>query len=244
MSAKQPRQQAVYDDNPREDVAPFVPLDATSVLEIGCGKGGFGRTLRRLLGEGARIVGVEAVESQAAAAREQHGFDEVVTGYFPDALAGRSERFDLICFNDVLEHIVEPWDVLESVHDLLVPGGRVLAAIPNIQYGPAVLDLLRGRWEYTDSGILDRTHVRFFTKSSIVAMFERCGYRVDQCVGTNSAFDFDWSDARTLKRRLWLRLMPDSEWLHYVVLATSARQLSTTDDPDPRDISGGRTQRS
>lgn len=223
MSTEGPRQQAIYQDNPRNDVGPFVPLDVSSVLEVGCGRGGFGQTLRSLLGPDARIVGVEAVESQAAIARMGHGFDEVVAGYFPDALAGRTERFDLVCFNDVLEHIVEPWDVLERVHDLLNPGGRVLAAIPNIQYGPAVIDLLRGRWEYTDMGILDRTHVRFFTRSSMVAMFERCGYQVDQCVGTNSAFAFDWSDARTLKRRLWLRLIPDGRWLHFVVVARSLR---------------------
>lgn len=99
----EPRQQAVYGDNARRDVAPYVPRDATSALEVGCGRGGFGRTLRRLLGEDARIVGVEAMASEAAVARVGHGFDDVITGYFPAALKGRDDRFDLVVFNDVLE---------------------------------------------------------------------------------------------------------------------------------------------
>ena len=223
MSESGPRQQAVYGDNAREDVAPFIPTDARSVLEVGCGRGGFGPTLRRLLGDDASIIGVEAMPSEAATAQEGHGFDEVLTGYFPSALSGRDDRFDVVVFNDVLEHILEPWDVLDQVHERLTPSGCVVAAIPSIQYAPVVTDLLRGRWEYTDTGPLDRTHVRFFTKSSMVTMFERAGYQVDQCVGANSAYSWHWGDRRTPKRRAWLRLMPDSEWLHFIIVATSLR---------------------
>ncbi|MCA0293580.1 MAG: class I SAM-dependent methyltransferase [Actinobacteria bacterium] len=181
MNGSRPRQQAVYGDNPREDVAPFIPANATSVLEVGCGRGGFGITLRRRLGDDVTIVGVEAMPSEAAVAREAHGFDEVLTGYFPEILAGRNDRFDVIVFNDVLEHILEPWDVLDQAHERLTPKGCVVAAIPSIQYAPVVMGLLRGRWDYSDTGTLDRTHVRFFTKSSMVMMFEKAGYRVEQC---------------------------------------------------------------
>jgi hypothetical protein len=64
------------------------------------------------LGPAARLVGVEPVPSQAARARVGHGFDEVIEGYFPDAMAGRSEDFDLICYIDVLEHVIDPWALL------------------------------------------------------------------------------------------------------------------------------------
>ena len=144
-------QQDIYHDNPRPEVAPFIPTGARSVLEVGCGKGGFGPTLRRTLGEQARIVGIEAVPAQAAVARSGHGFDEVADGYFPQALEGE-ERFDLVCFNDVLEHVVDPWATLGAATDLLHPGGHVLAAIPSIQYAPVTISLLRGRWDYTTRG--------------------------------------------------------------------------------------------
>ncbi|GAA2493540.1 class I SAM-dependent methyltransferase [Terrabacter carboxydivorans] len=209
-------QQDIYHDNARLDVAPYIPAGARSVLEVGCGKGGFGPTLRRALGDRARIVGIEAVPAQAAVARSGHGFDEVVDGYFPQALTGE-ERFDLVCFNDVLEHVVDPWATLGAATDLLQPGGHVLAAIPSIQYAPVTISLLRGRWDYTDEGTLDRTHVRFFTRGTMTEMFDRAGLDVVTCAGVNSVYEQRWS-RRSPLRRAWTTLMPDAEWLHFVVL--------------------------
>jgi 2-polyprenyl-3-methyl-5-hydroxy-6-metoxy-1,4-benzoquinol methylase len=214
-------QQDVYGDNERPEVAPFVPSDLRSVLEVGCGQGGFGRTLRRTLGPEARLVAVEAVDSQAAIARGAGVFDDVVSGYFPDALAGSAERFDAVCFLDVLEHVFDPWQMLEDTHERLNPGGVVVAAIPSIQYAPVLRSLLRGRWDYTDWGTLDRTHVRFFTRDTMVEMFEGAGYRVDRCEGVNSVWESDW--APSLRRRAMVRMVPQSEWLQFVVVATSTR---------------------
>ena len=70
----------------------------------------------------------------------------------------------MVFFNDVLEHVLDPWTLLQQVHDVLAPDGTVVAAIPSIQYAPVVRDLLRGRWDYRDTGTLDRTHVRFLPK--------------------------------------------------------------------------------
>ena len=110
------------------------------------------RRVRRRVGSGTRCAwcwarrhdwcGVEAVASQAALAREQP-FDEVVQGYFPEAMT-TGERFDLISFNDVLEHVVDPWETLRECREFLTPDGRVLAAIPNVQYTPVSLGLLGG----------------------------------------------------------------------------------------------------
>lgn len=209
-------QQDLYHDNPRLDVAPFIPAGARSVLEVGCGKGGFGPTLRRLLGDEARIVGVEPVAAQAAVARSGHGFDEVVEGYFPQAL-DPGETFDLVCFNDVLEHVADPWSVLADAVERLSAGGHVVAAIPNVQYAPVTVSLLRGHWDYTDEGILDRTHVRFFTRRTMVALFEGAGLQVTRCEGANSVYDLGWSRRNPL-RRAWTAAMPDSAWLHFVVV--------------------------
>jgi 2-polyprenyl-3-methyl-5-hydroxy-6-metoxy-1,4-benzoquinol methylase len=216
-----PRQQDVYPDDPRADVAPFVPTGFRNALEVGCGKGGFGRTLREVAPQ-ARLVGVEAVPEQAEYTRRAAVFDEVLEGYFPDVLEDHPERFDLVVYNDVLEHIVDPWGVLRRTHDFLAPGGRVLASIPNVQFLPVVVDLLRARWEYAESGVMDRTHVRFFTRGSMIDMFEQTGYRVDVCAGNGNFFDL-WTKGPTWGRRAMKTMSPlirDMRYMGFIVLVS------------------------
>lgn len=225
QAAGGPPQQDVYSSNPRLECIPYVPKGVRSVLDVGCGRGGFGRSLRDTLGDDVRLVGVEPVESQAAIARVS-GFDEVLVGYFPDALPS-GDRFDLICFNDVLEHLVDPWTALRSAGSHLNPGGKILSAIPNVQYAPVVRDLLRGNWNYVESGVLDVTHLRFFTRTSMYTLFQTCDYEIESISGANSAWDFNWfqkgsdirSRARNLGRHALVKYMPDSEFMHFVVVA-------------------------
>ena len=215
-------QQAIYPEDQRADIEPHLPHDVSTALDVGCSRGGFGITLRRHVGASGRVVGIEAMPGPAADARSGHGFDEVLDGYFPDVLEGRDEAFDLISFNDVLEHILDPWQTLRDCHRHLTPGGRVLAAIPNIQYAPVVRDLLKGRWTYTDDGILDRTHVRFFTRASMVELFESTGYTVETCVGMNSINDRWRTDPlapRRALKRLLARIIGDAQFMHFLVIA-------------------------
>jgi 2-polyprenyl-3-methyl-5-hydroxy-6-metoxy-1,4-benzoquinol methylase len=224
-AVSEPPQQDLYPDQAREEVRPFVPAHATSALDVGCARGGFGVTLRGLLGAEARIVGVEAVPSQAAMARVDHGFDEVIDGYFPDALTDRTERFDVVCFNDVLEHVIDPWALLRETRGWLTPGGTIVAAIPSIQFAPVVLELVRGRWDYRDAGTLDRTHLRFFTRATMIEMFEQTGYVVRRCEGVND-FKDEWLDDHRWMRRLLKRavvpLLKDARYMHFVVEATES----------------------
>ncbi|GGF33193.1 hypothetical protein GCM10011519_03320 [Marmoricola endophyticus] len=223
-----PQQQAVYPDAPRPEFAPLIPTDARSALDVGCSRGGFGFSLRDALGPDARLVGIEPVASQAEVARVGHEFDEVHTGYFPDVLADSEEKFDLICFNDVLEHIVDPWETLRAARKHLNPGGRIFAGIPNVQWLPNVLRLARGHWTYTEMGILDRTHVRFFTKSSMEDMFRQSGYRVISTTGVNSLADTGYGIG-TEKWKTWARthlarFAGNSQYLHFVVIATPRKR--------------------
>ena len=110
-----------------EEVAPYIPRGSRTVLEVGCGRGGFGRTLRSALGPQARIVGVEAVPEQAEIAAHDHGFDAVATGYFPEALPEGEGLFDLVVFNDVLEHILEPEDLLNALRTMPVVSAETVA---------------------------------------------------------------------------------------------------------------------
>ncbi len=221
-------QQALYPDDPRTEVQPFIPRDGVQVaLDVGCGSGGFGRTLRSTLGPSAHIEGIDAVEANVTMSKARDAYDHVYQGYFPEELRqlGVNQKYDLISFLDVLEHMFDPWEALKATRKYLSPTGVVLAAIPNIQTWRVIRDLIHGRWEYTDTGILDRTHVRFFTKSTMVEMFQSAGYSVDGCFGINSQLPTYWPPRRSINRRTlsdmkWLpKVIPDSRWLQYVVVA-------------------------
>lgn len=222
-------QQDLYLDDPRADVAPFVPAGCTSALDVGCGRGGFGRTLRTALGEEARIVGIDPVPTNVANASVNHGFDHVYEGSFPAQLPGGERDFDLITFIDVLEHLFDPWAALRATQELLTDRGKVLALIPSIQVWDVVVPLLRGRWDYADTGTLDRTHIRFFTKATMLDMFDEAGFEVLSCTGVNSRRP----PIRPIRRNInltwfrdlhWLpRVIPDSQWLHFALVGRPRR---------------------
>lgn len=161
----------------------FVPAAARSVLDVGCGPGGFGHVLRD--DDPTRELWAVEVDEEAAAGAASY-YDRLIVGAFPDALAGEGRTFDCVVFNDVLEHTVDPWAVLRATVPLLSPGGVVVASIPNVRNIVVVLDLVvRGNWTYRDIGILDRTHLRFFTARSIRALFAGSGLAVETIKGIN-----------------------------------------------------------
>lgn len=175
-----------WGDLSREEVVPFVPMRVQRLLDVGCGRGGFGAALRQRRAD-LVVWGVEPTEagSRVAATR----LNRVITGEFPGALANETERFDCVTFNDVLEHLVDPAGSLRAAATLLRPEGVVVASIPNVRYVEVLSDLLfRGKWTYTDTGVLDRTHLRFFTRSTMVALFEDTGYEVQRVAPINTDF--------------------------------------------------------
>jgi len=174
---------ARYLDDPRVEVARLVP-EGTRILDVGCSRGAFGAQLKRL--QLARVV--YGIEPTAAAAYAEARLDHVVQGFFPADLPEDWREFDVVCFNDVLEHMVDPWSVLEATIPFLACGGRVVASIPNVRYINVTIDLvLRGQWRYEQTGVLDRTHLRFFTRSSIVDLFESSGFSIDRLVATHQS---------------------------------------------------------
>ena len=130
--------------------------------------------------KGCSVVGVEYVPEAAAAAAGH--FAHMITGSIEDAQvqtqAAAFAPYDAIIFADVLEHLVDPWGVLRSLRPLLSPSGRVLLSVPNIAHWTARLNLLLGRFDYTDGYLMDRTHLRWFTWKSARELAARSGYRV------------------------------------------------------------------
>jgi 2-polyprenyl-3-methyl-5-hydroxy-6-metoxy-1,4-benzoquinol methylase len=152
------------------------------VLDVGCWTGDLGRVL---VGLGSEVSGLEIDEDAAKKAHEV--LEPVVvadldtsplSGHFPEG------SFDAIVFADVLEHLRDPVGVLKEAARLLTADGRVVISIPNITHGSVRLALLQGRWTYTETGLLDATHIRFFNRAGVLAMFAEAGFVVEDLRGT------------------------------------------------------------
>ena len=168
-----------FQDDPGSTHSKVVSLvpPATRVLEFGCATGYMSRVLKERLG--CTVVGVE-IDPEAARLAEQY-CERVLVGDaekidFAAELAG--EEFDVVLFADVLEHLKEPAEVLRRIRPFVADDGVVVASIPNIAHASVRLSLLRGEFRYREWGLLDDTHLRFFTRASIQDLFEETGYLV------------------------------------------------------------------
>jgi 2-polyprenyl-3-methyl-5-hydroxy-6-metoxy-1,4-benzoquinol methylase len=168
-----------FQDDPASTHSKIVSLvpPATRVLEFGCATGYMTEVLKSRLG--CTVVGIE-IDRDAAALAEQHA-ERVIVGDaetidYAAELAG--EEFDVVMFADVLEHLKEPVDVLRRVRPFVAENGVVVASIPNIAHASVRLALLGGEFRYREWGLLDDTHLRFFTRASIQDLFEETGYVV------------------------------------------------------------------
>ena len=143
------------------------------VLDVGCATGYLAKAL---VERGCTVSGVE-FDGEAAEEARPH-LERLVIGDLETmdlAEAFGEDRFDVIVFGDVLEHLRDPLPVLRRAKALLADGGSVVASIPNIAHGSVRLALLAGRFDYQDLGLLDTTHVRFFTRSSVEDLFRQAG---------------------------------------------------------------------
>lgn len=165
-----------YFNNPREEMLDLVPADRRRVLEVGCANGRFASLIKQR--QPAEVWGIELDAEAAQAARER--VDRVFQGDVHTILPGLPDsHFDCIICNDVLEHLPDPEVVVSALAAKLAPGGLVIASIPNVRYLPVLYELLAWRdFKYRDWGVLDRTHLRFFTRKSIRRMFREAGYEV------------------------------------------------------------------
>ena len=148
------------------------------VLDVGCGSGVLGARLRR---QGNAVWGIDAADDVAEPATRR--LDRFMLADVTDrARIGAllaDERFDVIVFADVLEHLPDPLGTLRSYLRFLAPGGTVLVSVPNVAVWNVRAGLLLGRFQYTATGTLDRTHLRFFTRASLRRALTETGLRVE-----------------------------------------------------------------
>jgi SAM-dependent methyltransferase len=147
------------------------------ILDVGCGSGVHGAELNRL--HDHQVVGVDLSTASIAKAKmrlsEAYVADVTKPELYPFS-GGR--QFDLILFSDILEHLYDPADVLARHLSWLAPGGYILISVPNIAIWNMRLSLLAGRFEYQDTGTLDRTHIRYFTRSYFMRFARNAGLEV------------------------------------------------------------------
>ncbi len=171
---------AGYYETARSELLDLLDIAApVRVLEVGCG-GGANLALLKQRWPNAHTVGIELREDAAQAARMMGRVDEVLQlDVLDQACRFEPESFDVVILSHVLEHFARPDQVLAKVGPWLRRDGRALVALPNVRHISVLLPLLlRGDFNYTDSGILDRTHLRFYTRSSALRLLEEGGLQV------------------------------------------------------------------
>ncbi len=164
----------------RPDIENLVSPTAKLVLDVGCSNGTLGAAIKARTG--AQVVGVELSSAMAAEARNRLDrvfVDDAAAVFATEKLA--EYKFDTIIFADVLEHLVDPWLVLQTATKYLTPEGTIIASLPNIRHIDTIYNLVvKGKWPYRDRGIHDRTHLRFFTKQNITDLFSNAGLEINR----------------------------------------------------------------
>jgi 2-polyprenyl-3-methyl-5-hydroxy-6-metoxy-1,4-benzoquinol methylase len=207
-------QATAYFQRTRPEMLGVIPGDAKTLLEIGCAEGYFGGRLKEQ--RPMEIWGVELLPEVAEKARTR--LDRVLVGKIEDHIPSIPDGyFDCIVLNDVLEHLIDPWTVLRDLRRKLTSKGALVASIPNVRHFPNLVNLLvRRDWEYTEWGILDRTHLRFFTSKSIERLFDGCGYELVSMQGIEESPP-SWKFV--VLNRLLLNALSDCRFLVFACVA-------------------------
>lgn len=205
-----------YYDYVRKEMIPFLPDRQDVVLEVGCGAGGFLQNLEVL-----EIWGVEP-DQEAANIAAKH-YTRIFNNHYEETAADiPDEYFDLVICNDVIEHLDDHDKFLSSIHSKLKHGGKLVGSVPNVRYYANLYELIVEKdWQYVDTGILDRTHLRFFTETSLRRALVGAGFRIEIMQGINSALKP--RGQRRLRKHALLRLLSlvslgnlnDIQWLQF-----------------------------
>jgi len=166
---------AAYYANARKEIAPFLPVMLDSVFELGCSEG---NTLAWLRDEkGAKTCHGLEVFPEAAQRAKEKGLDVVIGNVETDGISFQGQN-DLVLCLDVLEHLLNPWQVLSTVVESIRPGGSLIVSLPNIAHVSVLLGLiLKNDWRYQGAGVLDRTHLRFFTHKTACELISGAGVK-------------------------------------------------------------------
>jgi len=216
------REQDTYYSNDKSGMLEFIPLNITSLLDIGCAEGRFGQTVKAE--HDTEVWGVELFPEAAEIARSR--IDKVFIGDIECVDIQRQlpdNFFDCIVFNDVLEHLQDPWALLRKIHEKLKSDGTIVALIPNVRHYETMKKLIiHKEFEYESSGVRDITHLRFFTEKSMIRTFESSGYMLKTITGINGGFPWKFY----LLNKLLCNTLYDMQFLHFACVAVKNEKYS------------------
>jgi len=209
-----------YFQHTREEMLEFIPKIARNILEVGCGDGSFGAYVKKNIP--CKYYGIEPDTRFSKQAAER--LDYFDNSLFTTESNLPTNHFDCIVFNDVLEHLAEPQVALLACKAFLKPEGVIVSSIPNMRHAPYLYRLAYlGEFDYENSGIMDKTHLRFFTKKSIKKMYESLGFEVVKHIGINESLARRF---RYLVKTLNLMTNGKFEDTKYQQFATVARKAN------------------
>lgn len=161
------------------DLLRLMPPDARTIVEVGCSSGAMAREYKKI-NPACRYVGIEVMPQYARLAQRHCDavFELDIEGVDEEALR-TSLAADCWVFGDSLEHLRDPWSLLARIRRAMPAGGSVVACIPNAQHWSVQARLNCGAFRYEQSGLLDKTHLRWFTRITIIEMFQEAGFRID-----------------------------------------------------------------
>jgi len=165
----------------RRNIINLIDKKDNRILEVGCAKGNTGYVLKKE-NYAKEVIGIELVPEIAKEAENK--LDKVICGNVEKIQLNFEEKyFDYIICGDVLEHLYDPWGTIKKLKVFLKDGGFFISSIPNIRNFNILFDLIfKGEWKYVDTGILDKTHLRFFTKKTMIKMFAQNGFEIVKVV--------------------------------------------------------------
>ena len=206
-----------YFSNSRPEMLSFILKAPTNVLDIGCGNGAFGRSLKQMFD--CTVTGIEPIESVGLFAKSQ--LDHVYIGTFEKVLHSLAPySFDLIILNDSLEHMTQPEFVLQKIKYLLGDQGALVLSVPNVRYVENVFNLIiKKDWQYTEYGVLDKTHLRFFTQKSLIRLLRSNGFHICKIHGINATK----SRIFRIINFITFGILGDMRWLQ---IAVSAKNIA------------------
>ena len=197
----------------RYEMIDFIPPSSKKILDVGCGSGIFSRELKRKFN--AEVWGIELDPDATVLAKKI--IDKVIVGDAYKAVTDVPDSyFDCIVFNDILEHLVDPFTLLKKIKDKLNANGVIVCSIPNVRHFLNLFDLLvKKQWKYVDQGTLDRTHLRFFTKKSIIDTFKSLDYEILKITGINGLNPWKFAMFNILS----LGYLADTRYLQFACVA-------------------------
>jgi len=205
-----------YYANVRPEMLQFIPNNAKRILEVGCAQGNFSA---QLINDGIEIWAIEPNKESAKVAAEK--LFKVLVGTVEEKISEIPDNyFNVIIMNDVIEHLLEPWDDIQKLKSKLNEDGVFVSSIPNVRYAKNLFNMLFKRdWKYTDDRILDITHFRFFTKKSTRRLFEENGYSVQKIKGVNMTKSFAFFPFAVLFNVLFLFSQLDIFYMQFATVA-------------------------